>query len=260
VLDTLDPASRGLLLDLVAQANSRGIVKNIDGQIGAVRYALDDLQEMDLIERLNESTLQVKLSLEERAQLSHAARNAPVPLAPSQLRADSSRNTGRGSDGSSNACGVDSPTSGARVKSNRKVLQRRAGRGLENTPVALWRGSHLAAYFVREIGESAVLKRIALGPGPYNIGALSGSMNGWLRDGVSSEEIKSMIDLLATDLARYVNQRIPLWRVFLARRQHLLQEARRIEQERAQESRDKDDWVLASSDDNLNHDSTYWEL
>jgi hypothetical protein len=250
VLDTLSPEARAVLSDLSSTATRRGVIKNVPDQSPETRLALDELIEARAIRRI-EGDLVLLLSSEERADLSPKSISVRLTSSSSKLEA------GQTKGGTARMASPYSPTAGCGVKSTSKDITKRPGTAIQKIPVSLWRGSHLASYFALELRDHAVLARVALGPDPVAIGALSGSMSRWInKDGMTPEQIKAMIDLFCTDIARYVRKGTPAWKTFLARRTSLYQKAERVVEETTRKTAGTDYWTGTA--DATVHDDSYW--
>jgi len=240
VLQTLSPEARAVLSDLSGRARRRdGVVTNLADYSASDRALLEELVDARLIRREDEATVTVLLDQSQRADLSQERRPAVALRLTSSRSTTDSQEVGRLVHGFA----VDSPTSGGRVKTRSEVSRKRPGASLQRTPVDLWRGSHLSAHFIREVGDQAVLLRIALGPAPFNVKALSGQINRWLREGLTPAEVKAMIDLFVTDLARFASRNVPVWKTFLARRQMLYRQAARVAEESRSTDSDDSYWL-----------------
>ena len=84
----------------------------------------------------------------------------------------------------------------------------------------------LAQYFA----DSATAKWTfdQMGPAPFNMQALAGGIAQWKREGRSAVEIRTMIDIFCSTAAPPVKESVRLWRGFLADRQRLFDQARRV--------------------------------
>lgn len=256
MLPDLQTSATAVLSDLLRMANTKDVIKNLGPQPDAVRNALAELTEYGIVEELHNDgdtkSLQLHVDPEDRAGL---LRRRPVPLDVSEL--DSSQHTDERDDGSY-ASGVASPATYGCVKPSRKSSSGRLAAALQSQPVETWQGTHLTTYLLREVQEAAVMKQVALGPAPFNFKALSGAINRWLRnDGIEAEVVKAMIDLFVMDVERHVMKRVPVWKMFLARRQYLLVEADRVTREQQRKTGDESYWT-ERSERSYNTDPNYW--
>lgn len=200
----------------IAEVSPETVGQALDVPAESVRYALEDLVADGVVKKVAEDAW-------------HVAKPHTCPKTDSSIHADTDHGPKQGGGSTSGCAGIVSRNRRLQVVSESSSLTRGNTR-LERS-VEKWNGLDFANYFEERVRGESLIRRISLGPSPFNNAAFRMNISRWRQQGdVTNGQIKAMIDFFADHLDGHLQRGKPPWKTFLAQRTGLFNDVVEREQ------------------------------